>query len=107
VGEGLLRAEVAEGPDGPIVQLGGEVDVANVAQLDTVLQDAEGRTSTHGVLSVHLDDLTFIDSAGLGALVRLYNRLEEGSCHLVLCNPAAHIRRVLDIGGLSAVIRVD
>jgi anti-sigma B factor antagonist len=107
VGEGLLDADVADGADGPVVRLAGEVDVANVSELDDALRNAEQRMPAHGLMAVDLKGLSFIDSAGLGALVRLHNRLEDSSCHLVLRNPPAHIRRVLDIGGLSAVITVD
>ena len=54
---------------------------------------------------VDLSGLTFMDSAGMSALVMARNRiLADGQGELVLSRQGGIIRRALEIVGLSALI---
>ena len=81
-----------------IVAVAGEVDIATVTRLRERLFElaASGRT-----LVVDLDQVSFIDSAGLAALVGAANRAAAhgGSLHVVCARP--RIRQLFRLTGLD------
>src|SRR5690242_12987127 len=80
--------------DGAGFRLVGELDTDSVPQLQMALRAAKG----HVVLD--LAELSFIDSAGMHALVR-YARGLNGDGPLVLKNMPAQVRRVFEIMNLD------
>ena len=85
-------------PDLHIVRLHGELDVASAAALSNSLVELAGST-----LVVDLSGLSFMDSSGIGALVRARNRIKAmGLGDLVLTRPTEIVGKALDIVGLSA-----
>ena len=87
-------------PDVHVVELHGELDIASAEGLSNSLVELAGST-----LVVDLSDLTFMDSSGIGALVRARNRIkDEGLGDLVLTRPGVIVRRALEIVGLDAWI---
>ena len=64
-----------------VVTLRGELDIANAADLGAVLSEAVAR-NPHVIAD--LSDLTFIDCASLGVLVRARTRAREAGGDLVL-----------------------
>lgn len=80
--------------------LHGELDVASADGLAEPLIELAGST-----LVVDLKDLAFMDSSGIGALVRARNRINaDGRGELVFTRPVAIVRKALKIVGLSACI---
>ena len=79
---GALDIEVRNEHGVVIAAVTGEIDVSNVAQLRERLFELADSGTT---LVVDLDGITFIDSAGLGALVGTARRAAEhgGSLHAV------------------------
>jgi anti-sigma B factor antagonist len=57
-------------------------------------------------LVLDLDGLTFCDSAGISAFVRLRRRLSEVDGALVLARPTPIVRSVLDLTGMVELIAV-
>jgi anti-anti-sigma factor len=53
---------------------------------------------------LHLGDVSFIDSAGVGALVRLLSHLRSHGCELNLCNLSEPVERVLRVTNLVGVL---
>jgi anti-sigma B factor antagonist len=87
-------------PDLHVVAMHGELDVASAEGLTDALIELAGST-----LVVDLAGLTFMDSSGIGALVRARNRIEaDGLGELVLTRPTSIVRKALEIVGLSAWI---
>ena len=89
-----------------VVELEGELDLATAQDLMREL-DAAATPDTMTV-ELRVGDLTFIDSAGLGVLVRLHNRLtaRDGGQPLVVVDPNRQARKVLEITGLMRVFSV-
>jgi anti-sigma B factor antagonist len=82
------------------VTLHGELDVASADGLSNSLVELAGST-----LAVDLSHLIFMDSSGIGALVRARNRIRsKGRGDLVLTRPTAMVRRILEMVGLDAWI---
>ncbi|GAA5114865.1 hypothetical protein GCM10023320_12750 [Pseudonocardia adelaidensis] len=83
------------------MQLDGEIDFSNAGQV-AGLADALGGAS---VIIVDLSDVTFLDAAGLTALLRLAARLSLSGRHLVLTGTDHHpVRRPLAICGLDSIL---
>jgi anti-anti-sigma factor len=81
-----------------LVALHGELDVVSAEGLADSLVELAG-----SILVADLSDLSFMDSSGIGALVRARDRIKaEDLGDLVLTRPGVTVRRVLDIMGLDA-----
>src|SRR5574342_475502 len=72
----------------------GELDVATAPDLEGMI---ETTLRLPGVRDVVIDcaGLTFIDAAGLGALVRCWWSLREHDRSLTVCGPRGDVARVL------------
>jgi len=92
-------------PDGDVtvIRLGGELDNMNVSDLSSaffLLLD-----NGHRLFVLDLSDLEFIDSAGLGGLVALWERAIEKGCLVALGQVSPRVQDVLQITGLSCVLQ--
>jgi anti-anti-sigma factor len=79
----------------------GEVDIATVdeflGQAYACLEDGVA------VCEIDLGDVTFIDSSGLGALVRIRNAAQDRGASVELTNVPDSVRRLLEVTGLAEV----
>jgi anti-anti-sigma factor len=83
----------------------GEVDMSNAASVRQ--QIVESVTPDDDAMIVDLSELSFIDSAGLHALIELGTVLDERRQQLLLCVPhGSHIERAIEIIGLSRAVSV-
>lgn len=98
----LVRCTVTSREEGPwtVVAVSGELEVASEQSLASVLAEA----GPHVVLD--LGDVTFIDAAGLGCLVRWarFIRLRGGS--LTVANPSRRVRRLMVLTRLDHALGV-
>jgi anti-sigma B factor antagonist len=86
-----------------LVRAVGEIDLQNVADLDSALTQVQGDGHTHVLLD--LWDVTFIDSVGLGVLLSAKRRAEKGLGGFALvAEPQGVVQTVLDVAGLSDVL---
>ncbi|MEU8249050.1 STAS domain-containing protein [Nonomuraea sp. NPDC048916] len=76
-----------------VVSLAGEVDVDNAAKVRECLDEAAESPGSR--LVVDLSNLTFIDTTGLGVLVRLLDSLRERDGTLSLVAPDGQVLRRL------------
>jgi anti-sigma B factor antagonist len=83
----------------------GEIDAIAIPSLSGCLDDAIGA----GLRRVVLDmaDVAFIDSVGLAAIVAATKRLALRGGALSVRRPSAHVRKLLEITGLSGFIPVE
>lgn len=97
-----LRAEVETSARASVVRLIGELDADDAPAVRALL--AEQVLRGPGSLVVDLSDLTFIDSAGLAALVAAHKGTRAAGTTLLLAAPTPAVVRVLGITGLNAVL---
>ena len=82
--------------------VGGEVDIATVDSFRQALLDAQRSRR----VVVDLSGVTFMDSAGVNALIGAYHRVSaDDELRLVGLRP--NVRRVFEITGLLEVFKVD
>lgn len=86
-----------------VVHLAGELDAMSVVQLDACMQTIEPGFTT---VILDLQRLTFLDSVGVGCLVRLHQTLDETARMLQLRNVTGHPQRTLEMGALDRYLFV-
>ena len=85
-----------------LCRLTGNLENATVGEFrQAVVQFAP---KSHVIFS--LQDVPFIDSAGLGALIGAIRRIREMSGDAVVCSPRPSVDRVLQIVGLPRIVDV-
>lgn len=82
----------------------GELDLATSPQLTSAALGLAERGARD--LVVDARTLTFCDSAGLTAFVRIASRLKESGGQLAIAGPTPIVRRVLDLSGLVEAVVV-
>lgn len=103
--EGMLELALTRPADGvALVAVRGELDIRTAPELrDTV--DGLLREGVRQVL-VDVDELDYLDSAGLGTLVLVLRRLSAVEGELVVICQAPRIRRIFEIAGLPRLLTV-
>ena len=96
-----LESHPAEDSDTVIVR--GEIDMATAPQLRDLLNGLVDGGSSRIVLDCR--GLDFLDSSGIGVLVAVRKRLGDDGA-LTLESPPAHVRKVLDLTGVSAHVAI-
>ncbi|MFD9124777.1 STAS domain-containing protein [Kitasatospora sp. NPDC059571] len=86
-----------------VVAVAGTLDLRTAPVL---YQDATDLIDRHPVLIVDLTDVTFCDSSGLNALLRLYRRSREVAGELILAAPPPHVARLLSLTGSDRLLQV-
>ena len=87
-----------------LVTLGGELDVFTAgAEVRELLEEC-AESARHVVLD--MSQVTFIDSAGIGLLVKTHRRLADIERRLVMLRPHPSVRRIIELTGLDQVLAV-
>jgi len=88
-----------------IVTLGGQMDVFTAgAELEELLEECV-ESASH--LMVDMSQVSFIDSIGLGLLVKTARRLSASGHRLAVLRPHANVRRLIEITGMERWLAVD
>jgi anti-anti-sigma factor len=87
--------------DSTTVLAEGEIDKATAPLLRDCL------TELRGDVVLDLAALEFLDSTGLGVLIRANRNLEETGGTLRVRDPQPQVRRVLDITGLGEWLTIE
>jgi anti-anti-sigma factor len=86
-----------------IVRLRGDIDLDIAARLSKYLADlTRGRN-----VVVDLRGVRFIDSSGMGALVRAHIAAKRNGREIILRNPPANVAKTLAVAGLDKVFRIE
>ena len=84
----------------------GEVDIATSGQLDAAIRESIDAGNVTQLL-VDLDQVTFLDSTGIQALLDGRDRATEHAIAFRVMNPHGVVRRSLEITGLLAILTND
>ena len=99
-----LLIEESERDSWVVLAVKGEVDLDTAPKLKSRLQEAVDRSATN--IAVHLAEVEFLDSSGLGVLIGGLKRCKEGGGILALVSPRRAVRKVLSITGLDKVFPI-
>lgn len=102
--DGLLTIAVVDRAPYCVVEVVGELDVYTTAQLRVVLQERLVQSDVH--LVVDLTGVSFMDSTGLGLLVRVHKQARTLRGSLAVVCVEGPVRRVIAVTGMLHVLRV-
>jgi anti-anti-sigma factor len=97
----VFRVTTRREAGGATVALSGELDLAGVTQFDEALRTAR---EAGGTLTIDLTDLEFIDSSGLGVLVRFNNGATTAGFEYELIAGPAAVHRAFVLSGLDRML---
>jgi anti-sigma B factor antagonist len=98
-----LKLETKLTGDAATVVVLGEVDMATAPQLREELTGLVDSGVTRLVLDCR--ELQFLDSSGIGVLIAVHKLLDD-SGSLTLDAPPAHVRKVLELTGVSEHVTI-
>lgn len=87
------------------IKVAGELDVATVPQLQEVLVPIRS-ARTHDI-HLHIDEVTYMDSTGLGLFVGTLKELNKNNKDLYVLGVNSRIERLFDITGLKDLMHVN
>ena len=85
------------------VEVAGELDMATAPQLEAVAADV---LSQHKGVTLDMGGVTFVDSSGLGAVLRIASSL-DGQGPLRLVNVPPLVARVIQLTGLEGIGTIE
>lgn len=88
----------------PIITPAARLDILSRDSLKQGIHEAAAAGPVH--VLVDLEGVTFIDSAGLGALVSALKTLRTQGGSLSLCAPSEQIRTLLEITSLNKIFPI-
>jgi anti-sigma B factor antagonist len=89
-----------------VIRVSGEIDVENAEDLASVGVLTVSSTEA-GYLVIDLDGVPFMDSAGLGALVRIRNAARGASRGVVLRGLRPRVVKVIKITGVEGLFTIE
>src|SRR5262249_61485859 len=101
----LLTYRSVRVSDEATLTVGGEIDLATAESLYARASALVDGSTT--VLVLDLSEVTFCDSLGVAALVRIYRHANGLNCRLRVTNLRPHIAHVLQISGLDQVFEIQ
>lgn len=88
------------------IDLEGRVDVLAAPELRATLQDLLDQGHTH--FDVHFQNVNFMDSAGIAAVVNLVTRCKRAGGDVILHGPVSSVvHRIFDLTGFARVFTVE
>ena len=83
----------------PIVAPKGALDLGNSRGLQSRLAELAGETNREAILD--LSGVSFIDSVGLGVVLKAASRFHRQAKRLFIVAPAGPVHRILDFAGVT------
>lgn len=84
-----------------LVHIEGEIDLSTAPQFERELMESAGNGAP---LIVDLGDVDFMDSTGIGVLVRTSKKIAQQASSMSLVCAKGPVRKVLEVSGLDGVI---
>ncbi len=94
-----FRVEVRNEGRASVIAVSGELDLASSAALEAELTRVTD--SSVDQVIVDLRELEFMDSTGLGTLVKAHQRAEEAGQRFVLIRGPQQVQRLLSLTGVA------
>ena len=87
------------------VSLQGELDVSTADKLKEHLHNlADEKISD---MKINLENLDYIDSTGLGAMIGVLKKLKTDNKEIYIINPKSNVKKIFTITGLDKIFKVE
>lgn len=101
--DGTLDIVVEGEGDEFVLRLVGELDLASVSTLRSCLENVAGDVQT---VILDCSELAFLDSTGIGLVIRTQRDLQERDARLIIRSPRSHVRKVLDVTQVAKLVEI-
>lgn len=87
-----------------VITVDGEIDLSTSGQLDDAVVESLGQQTSH--LTLDLSKVTFLDSSGLGVIVKALKRAKEAGTAFDVVASNDRVLKVFKLTGLDAVVEI-
>lgn len=87
-----------------IVRLDGELDLHTVEPFKEAVAEALAREPTVCHLILQMQQVTFMDSSGIGAILGRYREVKERGGRIAVVGLQPAVRRVFELAGMNRII---
>lgn len=88
-----------------IVRLSGELD-HHTAEMVRSQVEAELDRGLTEHLVLNLEDLSFMDSSGLGVILGRYKRVTQAGGRMALCSVNDQLKKLFELSGMLKILRI-
>ncbi|TCP59548.1 SpoIIAA-like anti-anti-sigma regulatory factor [Tumebacillus sp. BK434] len=88
-----------------IVRLSGELD-HHTAEMVRSRVEAELDRGLTEHLVLNLEDLSFMDSSGLGVILGRYKRVTQAGGRMALCSVNDQLKKLFELSGMLKILRI-
>lgn len=88
------------------VRLSGELDHHTADQLREKISSALSDYKIRHIV-LNLEELTFMDSSGIGVILGRYKEIKEVNGEIIVCAISPAIQRLFNMSGLFKIIRLE
>ena len=102
--------ELSQNSEQPVITVSGRLTGTDSDRFGPRIGELLGLdvTATTEEVRIDISQLDFVDSSGLGLIVRLHNDVKAGGGKLIILNsntdPSHYVRSLLDMTGLKRVL---
>ena len=100
----MLRVDTEDHADHLVVAAVGEIDASNADVVDTAISN--GLMGGHKQVLLDFARVTFIDSTGLGVLVKSHRAADAAGARFAVVHPTPQTRKLIRVLGLDQLLRV-
>ena len=97
-----MECNIAEDKGSLKVQMKGKLTFADSQYFQQIIKrlpDEHIRS-----LDIKIEELTYVDSSGIGLLLMLKDKCDEAQVSLTLCNPQGQVRKLVELARLDQVL---
>ena len=87
------------------VSLQGELDVSTADKLKEHLHNLADEKIFD--MKINLENLDYIDSTGLGAMIGVLKKLKTDNKEIYIINPKSNVKKIFTITGLDKIFKVE
>lgn len=88
-----------------LIKMKGDIDLVNAEKFRlTVDKQLEKKQNAH--LIINLENVEFIDSSGLGAILGRYKKISQLGGKIALINPKPQVLRILELSGFTKIMPI-
>jgi len=86
-----------------LVKLSGELDHHTAEELKEVINREWEKDLTCNII-FDLENLSFMDSSGVGVIMGRYKQVSKTGGKIALCNLSPHLKKVIELSGLLKLV---
>ena len=90
-----MELKMRKNKDVFIIDVSGEMDLYNSYKLKELVMKMMERQVKSVVLN--MEEVEYIDSSGIGALIHIYSTMKKASCQLYITNIHGAVKKVIEL----------